>query len=355
MGVGGYWGSGRVQNFGPKSRHCCEIMDTIDIHIHEMNFKQVKNKDDIFWLDHVNIANKVYSLFQYSPMQIFVQILGSWKTISLQVKNTETIGVVKSKVEAKEGIPPEFNRLWFAGKWLQEDRKLSDYNISAESTLTLAINSHGGDNIDLYVKTLAGKTLCIQTSRLETVSDVKRKIQDRDGSPVCLQRLIFSGYQLEDDVPLFFYNISNHCTIHRVLLLRGGGAAVPGVTPGIVTVKYFKTLRFLTSCNLSTIADVKAEIEKQESYPVAAQRLILRGRVLDDDFVLGQRNLQLVLKIADSGEKDPEVSVQKRQCNEQTVCDDERDWEERPTKRIKLTPSSTENTPKHNLRNRRVY
>ena len=66
-------------------------------------------------------------LFQYSPMQIFVRILGSEKTICLEVRNGDTIGI---------GIPPEFNRLWFSGKWLQEDRKLSDYNISAESTLT---------------------------------------------------------------------------------------------------------------------------------------------------------------------------------------------------------------------------
>ena len=307
-------------------------------------------------------------------MQIFVQILGSGKTISLQVKNTDTIGVVKSKVEAKEGIPSEFNRLWFSGKWLQEDRKLSDYNISAESTLTLAINLNGGNNIEINVITLTGKRLWIQTSPFETVQDVKVKIQDKEGFPVDQQRLVFSGYQLEDRMPLLSYNISNGCIIHVLLWLRGGGGGirVRRVVPIAarrerkrrprqnrrfrgVTVKYFKTLYFPASCNLSTIADVKAEIEKQESYPVAAQRLILRGRVLDDDFVLGQRNLQLVLKIVSSGERDPELSVRKEQDREQIKNDDETDCDLRPTKRIKLAPSSTENTPRYNLRSRRVY
>ena len=120
-------------------------------------------------------------------------------------------------------------------------------------------------------------------------------------------------------------------------------------------MKYFKTLYFPASWNLSTIADVKAEIEKQESHPVAAQRLILHERVLDDDFVLGHRNLQLVLKIASSSVKDPEIAVKKDQDNGQTMCDDETDCEERPSKRIKLEASSTENTPRYNLRNRRVY
>ena len=141
--------------------------------------------------------------FQYLPMQIFVRILGSKKTICLEVRNSDTIGVVKSKVEAKEGIPPEFNRLWFSGKWLQEDRKLSDYNISAESTLTLAINLRGGNNIGIHVRTLTGKRLWIRTSLFETVEDLKVKIQGKEGIPVDQQRLIFSNYQLEDRNPLF--------------------------------------------------------------------------------------------------------------------------------------------------------
>ena len=51
-------------------------------------------------------------------MQIFVNIIGSTKTITLNVNETDTIADVKGKIKAKEGIPDDLNRLWFSGKWL---------------------------------------------------------------------------------------------------------------------------------------------------------------------------------------------------------------------------------------------
>ena len=305
-------------------------------------------------------------------MQIFVRILGSRKTICLEVRNTDTIGVVKSKVEAKEGIPPEFNRLYFSGQWLQDDRMLPDYNINAESTLTLAINLHGGNRIRVRVRSLTGIDVWIHTTLFEKVKDFKAKIQDKYGYPVDQQRLIFSGFQLEDERLLIDYNIRNGSLVHIVLRLRGGGGAiavrrlVPVETrreikgirrqkkrPRGITVKYFKTLHFPASCNLSTIADVKAEIEKQESYPVGVQRLILHGRTLDDDYVFGRRSLQLVLEIIRPSERNTGGPVTKDEGNGKT-CDDETDCEE-PPKRIKLEPSGTGNKPRYNLRGRTVY
>ena len=303
-------------------------------------------------------------------MQIFVRILGSRKTISLEVRNSDTIGVVKSKVEAKEGIPPEFNRLYFSEKWLQEDRMLSDYNINAESTVTLAINLHGGN---VRVTSLSGIDAWIHTTLFEKVKDFKARIQDKYGYPVVQQRLIFDGSQLEDERLLIDYNIRDGSLVHIVLRLRGGGGAiavrrlVPVKTTRErrriprqkrrsigITVKYFKTLHFPTSCNMSTIADAKTEIEKQESYPVAAQRLILNGRTLDDDNIIGRRSLQLVLEIIGSSERNTEGPVTKDQDNGKT-CDDETDCKERPLKRIKLDPPGTGNTPRYNLRGRTVY
>lgn len=148
-------------------------------------------------------------------MQIFVKFLNG-RTITLEVRESDTIYDVKAKIEDKEGIPAGHQRLIFVDEELVGSCTLGDYYVQEQSTIRLVLRG-----MHIFVKSLSDDIMAtLEVEKEDTVYSVKAKIFDETGFIPDQQGLVFDGGRLEEARTLADYGIQNDSTLYFVGVLR---------------------------------------------------------------------------------------------------------------------------------------
>ncbi|KAJ6802757.1 uncharacterized protein M6B38_191400 [Iris pallida] len=213
-------------------------------------------------------------------MKIYVE-MPMGKTISLDVKECDTIQRIKAMIHDKHCIPAERQTLILDGTALQDTHTLSACNITTESTIHMVVQE--SDEMEILVNFPDGEAATFAVRTWYTIWDVKTLIKSLTHVTQQKQNLIYDGNQLHDTLTLA--DISGRPVLElsystQIYLMQ------------IVIKSQLNQIVHLNVHSGEYVYNLKKRIEEEIGIPPDQQRLIFGGRQMDDSRTVGDYNVQ---------------------------------------------------------------
>lgn len=290
----------------------------IPANVQDIFFARQKLEDDRTLQSYVIEENHMLHLHIATPLMLELTVqFRSGKKLQLEEPTHKIVSSLKHVIWEKEGVPTEHQVLFYKGKELDGYRKLIDYNIQSGDTLDIDIvepvtdivsstasrtgSTHESDRprgLLLFVKTLTGKTITLNVAVSDTVGDLKRKINEKEGIPINQQCLIAAGKPLADTDDIHTVGVQNHSVVHLVL-------RVPSRSPLSLSVQTPTGQSLTVSSNIAdTVNQFKEIIETENGFAASQQVLLYEGTILQGERTLGSYSIpdgtQLQLQMSGS-------------------------------------------------------
>jgi ubiquitin C len=173
-----------------------------------ISHKELKNNKTLYDYNIKNLSTIYLSLCLKSSMQIIIKIISNIRnSITLNVDpNITTIKNIKKIIKNIKGYKVKNQRLIFQGKFLENEKKINDYNINNSSIIYLSLLNKN-KFMEIVIKLKEGKKICIKVSPFGTILDIKEKIENMLGIETKNQILIFNNKILNNGEIISNYNI----------------------------------------------------------------------------------------------------------------------------------------------------
>ena len=217
-----------------------------------VNFWKITNHCKCIAFSEWAVLDLLFSEDEY--LRVIVET-GYSTCISMIVNSSDTILSLKLKLQQRNGISPEHQQIVVLGKdFPKDDMTLKQSGIVNNSVVYQVYQF--SSTMQIFVKCLTGRTITIVVNESNTTWDLQALICRSQQIPPCKQRLIFSGKQLDVNKMLEDYKITEDCTIHLVLRLRG-------LT---IFIKSLEKIDYLPVKSRNTIREIKNKLKEDFSF-----------------------------------------------------------------------------------------